>query len=184
MSLAVPFRHLVSQYNCHITTTYVRFDPYRIHFSLHLCLHRPMILAKEFSRSSVARQSDFSTNKHERGIFTLTDKASRNTKLVRGSLIAQFAASEAKHFADAAELIWPHVDGIDLNCGTPKIARLSEIRLIMTRLPPVVGLQRTHRLVLTPAARNVGGNEHMLSRKLTSCCCLGFATSSVRPEIV
>ncbi|KAG8912815.1 tRNA dihydrouridine synthase, partial [Tulasnella sp. 408] len=40
-----------------------------------------------------------------------------NERLVRGALIAQFAASDPVHFADAAELIWPHVDGIDLNCG-------------------------------------------------------------------
>lgn len=52
-----------------------------------------------------------------------------NERLVRGALIAQFAASDPVHFADAAELIWPHVDGIDLNCGTPY--QLSRICLII-----------------------------------------------------
>jgi hypothetical protein len=36
---------------------------------------------------------------------------------VRGSLVAQFAANDPKAFADACELIHPHVDGVDLNCG-------------------------------------------------------------------
>ncbi|KAG8979299.1 hypothetical protein FRB93_010154 [Tulasnella sp. JGI-2019a] len=97
----LPFRQLVSKYNCHITTT-------------------PMILAKEFSRSAVARQSDFSTSSNERGIFLLQERSSKRKRLVRGSLIAQFAANEATSFADAAELIWPHIDGIDLNCGCPQ----------------------------------------------------------------
>ncbi|KAG9035702.1 hypothetical protein FRB95_010767 [Tulasnella sp. JGI-2019a] len=79
-----------------------------------------MILAKEFSRSAVARQSDFSTSSNERGIFLLQERSSKRKRLVRGSLIAQFAANEATSFADAAELIWPHIDGIDLNCGCPQ----------------------------------------------------------------
>lgn len=82
-----------------------------------------MILAKEFSRSAAGRRSDFSTSETERGVFVLSEKASSSSSLpprkrrVRGSLIAQFAANDAKTFADACELIYPHVDGIDLNCG-------------------------------------------------------------------
>ncbi|KAG8858926.1 hypothetical protein FRB96_004746 [Tulasnella sp. 330] len=79
-----------------------------------------MILAKEFSRSAVARQSDFTTSTNERGVFVMQERSSNRKRLVRGSLIAQFAASEATSFADAAELIWPHIDGIDLNCGCPQ----------------------------------------------------------------
>lgn len=113
-----------------------------------------MILAKEFSRSAIARKSDFSTNAHERGVFVmkerrpksnagrdLEDNGERNElsgvtrlkpddKLVRGALIAQFAASDPVHFADAAELIWPHVDGIDLNCGARLHSTLPRIVLI------------------------------------------------------
>lgn len=99
---AVPFRHLVSLYNTHIT-------------------HTPMILAQEFSRSATGRRSDFSTSTSERGVFTLLDRSSPSQspreRRVRGSLIAQFAANDAKTFADACELIYPHVDGVDLNCG-------------------------------------------------------------------
>lgn len=92
------------------------------------------MLAAEFSRSAIARSADFSTSSLERGSFVLEEKrASRVMELdeapselsvlkarkqrVRGSLIAQFAATEPHHFADAVELIRPHVDGVDLNCG-------------------------------------------------------------------
>jgi tRNA-dihydrouridine synthase 4 len=98
---AVPFRHLVSLYDVHIT-------------------HTPMILAAEFSRSSVARHADFTTSREERGIFYLREKGTHGKprqRRVRGSLIAQFAAHDPKLFADACELIHPHVDGIDLNSG-------------------------------------------------------------------
>ncbi|OCB85971.1 FMN-linked oxidoreductase [Sanghuangporus baumii] len=95
-----------------------------------------MILAAEFSRSANARLTDFSTSSLERGHFTLEEKRASSSRLVqldeapeelceqetrrrrvRGALIAQFAASKPEHFADAVELIRPHVDGVDLNCG-------------------------------------------------------------------
>ena len=102
-----------------------------------------MILAREFSRSAIARDADFSTNDTERGTFELMDRIPNGSvsslaqeysdapeprfdpalhsrarrRLVRGSLIAQFAANDAMHLADAAELISPYVDAIDLNCG-------------------------------------------------------------------
>lgn len=34
--------------------------------------------------------------------------------------MAQFAASNAMDFADAAEIISPFVDAVDLNCGCPQ----------------------------------------------------------------
>ncbi|CDS02003.1 related to tRNA dihydrouridine synthase [Sporisorium scitamineum] len=46
------FRTLVSRYETHITTT-------------------PMILAKEFSRTEAARNSEFTTNQYERGTYEL-----------------------------------------------------------------------------------------------------------------
>lgn len=80
-----------------------------------------MMLAQEFSRSASGRRSDFSTSDTERGVFVLTETAPSSStarkRRVRGSLIAQFAASSTQSFADACELIHPHVDGIDLNCG-------------------------------------------------------------------
>lgn len=94
------FRALVSQYNVQITTT-------------------PMILAQEFSRSPTARDSDFSTSPLERGFFAFRSKHAKrkDAELVRGALVCQMAANDSKQLADAAELIAPFVDGVDLNCG-------------------------------------------------------------------
>ncbi|WVN88276.1 uncharacterized protein L203_103479 [Cryptococcus depauperatus CBS 7841] len=142
----LPFRHLVSLYETHIT-------------------HTPMILAEEFSRAQVARIADFNTSSDERGVFWMTPKNGNvknedemdhrkchpedgrllkvpckayhvpppttrlpptpirpnpQAQLVRGVLIAQFASPNSKSVADAAELISPYVDGIDLNCGCPQ----------------------------------------------------------------
>ncbi|KAB5596178.1 hypothetical protein CTheo_450 [Ceratobasidium theobromae] len=105
---AIPFRHLVSLYDVHIT-------------------HTPMIMAAEFSRSATARHTDFTTSEEERGCFSLFEKGSTTRmRNVRGSLVAQFAANDPKAFADACELIQPHVDGIDLNCGCPQSWAYSE----------------------------------------------------------
>ncbi|KAM7351633.1 dihydrouridine synthase 4 [Cochliomyia hominivorax] len=62
----------------------------------------PMIIADSFNNSEKARQNEFTT--------TADDKP----------LIAQFAAKDASEFATSAELIYPYVDGIDLNCGCPQ----------------------------------------------------------------
>lgn len=77
----------------------------------------PMILASEFIRSQIARDSDFTTNPLER----------QPTKDGRGhALIAQFASSSPVEFARAAELIAPWVDGVDLNCGCPQSWAIKE----------------------------------------------------------
>ncbi|KDN48214.1 FMN-linked oxidoreductase [Tilletiaria anomala UBC 951] len=110
------FRALVSQYNVQISTT-------------------PMILAQEFSRSAIARDADFSTSPYERGYFSFTKGRSAKLdrgvhgsrpELVRGSLICQMAANNGAQLADAAELVAPFVDGIDLNCGCPQPWAYSE----------------------------------------------------------
>lgn len=144
----LPFRHLCSLYETHVT-------------------HTPMILAPEFSRSQAARVSDFSSSTDERGVFWMEPRGRGNagppshqlqqhpedaaeqaqvvhqwktyhlsgphrrlphcptpptphSQLVRGRLIAQFASPNAASLADAAELIAPYVDGLDLNCGCPQ----------------------------------------------------------------
>lgn len=103
----LPFRAVVAQYETHITTT-------------------PMILATEFSRHPHARDADFSTNAAERGTFTMSQQGSSATEKVRGALVCQLAASEPGSLADAAELVSPFVDGIDLNCGW-YVARLTPV---------------------------------------------------------
>ncbi|CAG8787698.1 9948_t:CDS:2, partial [Gigaspora rosea] len=85
----LPFRELVRGYNVDLAYT-------------------PMILAKEFKNSSVARDFDFSTSP--------TDSP----------LIIQFASNSPVELAKAAELVFGYVDGIDLNCGCPQKWALNE----------------------------------------------------------
>ncbi|ODO08871.1 tRNA-dihydrouridine synthase 4 [Cryptococcus wingfieldii CBS 7118] len=160
----LPFRHLTSLYETHIT-------------------HTPMILAEEFSRAQIARTSDFSTSSDERGVYWMTPKngsakgkekehnqdchpedcrptkawrtyhhppsttrlpptpvpPSAHAELVRGVLLAQFASPNGKSLADAAELISPFVDGLDLNCGCPQKWAYNEgIGCALLRKPDLV----------------------------------------------
>ena len=94
----LPFRMLVRDYGVDVTYT-------------------PMILAHEFIRSHIARDSDFTICELER------------EKTADGrphALIAQFASSDPTEFARATELIEPWVSGVDLNCGCPQSWALKE----------------------------------------------------------
>lgn len=64
--------------------------------------YTPMLVAKEFIRHPHARYTDFSTNSHD------------------SPLIAQFAARDPVTLTRAAEMVFPYVDGVDLNCGCPQ----------------------------------------------------------------
>ncbi|KAG9123332.1 hypothetical protein FRC07_015088 [Ceratobasidium sp. 392] len=76
----------------------------------------PMIMAIESFRSATARYSGCTTSKEEGGIFIILEGSNPSrTRRVRGSLVVQLAANDPKAFADACELIHPHVDGVDLN---------------------------------------------------------------------
>lgn len=159
------FRQLVSEYETHITFT-------------------PMILAKEFSLSPKARDSDFSTNPFERGTFSMTDSSSlnnRSSRLVRGALVAQLGGNDSFYMGHAAELLKPYVDGIDINCGCPQSWAYQEgIGSALLRKPDLVrdlvrgiktkcgegfpvsikirvddDLQHTSRLIKTALAANV-----------------------------
>ncbi|XP_064400045.1 tRNA-dihydrouridine(20a/20b) synthase [NAD(P)+]-like isoform X2 [Halichondria panicea] len=61
-----------------------------------------MIVSESFVQSSKARDVEFTTCNGDR------------------PLVAQFAASNARDFADAALIIAPFVDAVDLNCGCPQ----------------------------------------------------------------
>ncbi|GAA6011494.1 hypothetical protein JCM10207_002638 [Rhodosporidiobolus poonsookiae] len=140
----LPFRALVSQYETHLVWT-------------------PMMLAAEFSRSAIARDSDFSTSRTERGAFYLTEAHTgppvaewdaaperrglhaepvarrKRQRKVRGRLILQFAANDPVQLADAAELARPWVDAIDLNCGCPQKWAFQEgIGCALLRKPELV----------------------------------------------
>lgn len=94
----LPFRLTASNYGVDVTYT-------------------PMILAHEFIRSQVARDSDFTTCSLER---YATSEGKPH------ALIAQFASSDPTEFARAAEMIIPWVDGVDLNCGCPQSWAIKE----------------------------------------------------------
>nr|XP_041577512.1 tRNA-dihydrouridine(20a/20b) synthase [NAD(P)+]-like isoform X2 [Taeniopygia guttata] len=76
-------------------------------YSCDLC-YTPMIVAADFVRSAKARDSEFTTNKGDH------------------PLIVQFAAKEAQVLCDAACIICPFADGIDVNCGCPQRWAISE----------------------------------------------------------
>ncbi|KAJ1981214.1 tRNA dihydrouridine synthase [Dimargaris xerosporica] len=65
-------------------------------------VYTPMILADVFRRSNYSRECEFTTHAGE------------------SPLVVQFAANDSAHLADAAELVAPWVDGIDINCGCPQ----------------------------------------------------------------
>ncbi|NXA71194.1 DUS4L synthase, partial [Mohoua ochrocephala] len=77
-------------------------------YSCDLC-YTPMIVAADFVRSAKARDSEFTTN-----------------KVGDHPLIVQFAAKEAQVLCDAARIVCPFADGIDLNCGCPQRWAISE----------------------------------------------------------
>lgn len=63
----------------------------------------PMIVADSFIKSIKARDSDFTTDfENDR------------------PLIVQFAAKDCQQIGDAAEIVKPFCDGIDINCGCPQ----------------------------------------------------------------
>ncbi|KAH8377830.1 hypothetical protein KR093_007262 [Drosophila rubida] len=62
----------------------------------------PMMISDSINNSEKARQNEFCTG--------LDDQP----------LIAQFAAKDATEFVTSAQLIYPYVDGVDLNCGCPQ----------------------------------------------------------------
>ncbi|KAH9504822.1 tRNA-dihydrouridine(20a/20b) synthase [NAD(P)+]-like protein [Bulinus truncatus] len=68
----------------------------------------PMIVANSFIKSAKARDNDLTTS--------FDDKP----------LIVQFAANNTQDFADAAEIIAPFADGVDLNCGCPQRWAMAE----------------------------------------------------------
>ncbi|KAF2208123.1 hypothetical protein CERZMDRAFT_49920, partial [Cercospora zeae-maydis SCOH1-5] len=97
----LPFRMLVREYGADIIFT-------------------PMMLAHEFIRSGIARDSDFTTHPLE------TPSHVQGSERKNTAIIAQFASSEAEEFARAAEMIAPWVDGVDLNCGCPQSWAIKE----------------------------------------------------------
>ncbi|KZC12471.1 tRNA-dihydrouridine(20a/20b) synthase [NAD(P)+]-like, partial [Dufourea novaeangliae] len=62
----------------------------------------PMILADSFVQSEKARYNEFSTTNEDK------------------PLVVQFAAKTVHDFCNAAEMVSPYCNGVDLNCGCPQ----------------------------------------------------------------
>ncbi|KAL5596863.1 hypothetical protein BROUX41_006453 [Berkeleyomyces rouxiae] len=73
------------------------------HFGTDLC-YTPMILAKEFNRNRIARDSD----------LTLSSTGTQPPTIV------QFGANDPQELGRASSLVAPFVGGVDLNCGCPQ----------------------------------------------------------------
>uniref|UniRef100_A0A182QKF6 DUS-like FMN-binding domain-containing protein n=1 Tax=Anopheles farauti TaxID=69004 RepID=A0A182QKF6_9DIPT len=67
-----------------------------------------MIMADSFCQSEKARLNEFTTNNDDT------------------PLIAQFAANNGVDFLSASEMVYPYVDGVDLNCGCPQRWAMAE----------------------------------------------------------
>ncbi|EPY80808.1 pendrin, partial [Camelus ferus] len=67
-----------------------------------------MIVAADFVKSTKARDSEFTTNRGD------------------CPLIVQFAANDARILSDAARIVCPYANGIDINCGCPQRWALAE----------------------------------------------------------
>ncbi|XP_062928620.1 tRNA-dihydrouridine(20a/20b) synthase [NAD(P)+]-like isoform X1 [Mobula hypostoma] len=76
-------------------------------YDCELCF-TPMIIASAFLKSGKARDSEFTTNFGDR------------------PLVVQFAANSSQDLADAARIVSPFVDGVDLNCGCPQRWAMAE----------------------------------------------------------
>lgn len=80
--------------------------------------YTPMMLAHEFIRHPLARDSDFTTSPLERETTAFDGR--------QHLLIAQFASNDPEEFAKAASMIAPWVDGVNLNCGCPQSWAIQE----------------------------------------------------------
>lgn len=111
------FRCLVRKYDCDVCFT-------------------PMIVAADFMRSVKARDSEFTTKRGNASIVCFicelyvividTDDRVADSKYLYFDptadqpLIVQFAAKDAQTLADAACVVAPFSDGVDVNCGCPQ----------------------------------------------------------------
>jgi tRNA-dihydrouridine synthase 4 len=112
-------------------------------------LYTPMMLAHEFTRSHIARDSDFTTHPQER---QTTPHDGR-----QHVLIAQFASSSPEEFVRASTLIEPWVDGVNLNCGCPQPWAIKEgIGCKLMDEPELVAdMVRAVKAALAPKGKSV-----------------------------
>lgn len=112
-------------------------------------LYTPMMLAHEFIRSDIARDSDFTTHPQERQTTPHDNRPH--------VLVAQFASSSVEDFTRASVLIEPWVDGVNLNCGCPQPWAIKEgIGCQLMEEPErVAELVRAAKAELAPLGKSV-----------------------------
>lgn len=86
-----------------------------------------MTMTDSFCQSEKARQNEFTTSE---GLFFVLNGnplvlqihaiSSICSFLDDTPVIAQFAANTVHEYLSSAEMVYPYVDGIDLNCGCPQ----------------------------------------------------------------
>ncbi|GFZ43993.1 tRNA-dihydrouridine synthase 4 [Saitozyma sp. JCM 24511] len=105
----------------------------------HLNLDDPSeFQADSDSRPTAPHKTYYTAPPHTRLPPSFLPPAKHST-LIRGSLIAQFASPNPGCLADAAELVAPYVDGLDLNCGCPQRWAYNEgIGCALLRKPELV----------------------------------------------
>jgi len=70
-------------------------------FNVDVCFS-PMLISDSFINSASARDADLRSNVDD------------------GPLVVQFAANKGEDFAQVAQMLYGHCEGIDLNCGCPQ----------------------------------------------------------------
>ncbi|KAH8204800.1 hypothetical protein TruAng_000989 [Truncatella angustata] len=93
------------------------------HYGTDLCW-TPMILAKEFNRSSIARDSDLTVSTSSGN--GNGEGQQQQWQQQQPLTIVQFGANSPLELSRAASLAAPYVSGVDLNCGCPQSWACSE----------------------------------------------------------
>ncbi|KAH7304824.1 tRNA-dihydrouridine synthase-like protein 4-like protein [Rhexocercosporidium sp. MPI-PUGE-AT-0058] len=76
----------------------------------------PMILAKEFNRSILARDSDSSPSQNQ----LTTPSPDFTTSPAPTPTLAQLGVNSPLEIRRTTQLLAPHINGIDINCGCPQ----------------------------------------------------------------
>ncbi len=151
----LPFRHLCSLYETHVMHTpmvlaeeFSRSQAARISDFTTSRDERGVFWMEPRGSSSSGYSNGHSEDRegvtfHKPGSTSrlppTPEPPTKHSELVRGALIAQFASPNATSLADAAELIAPYVDGVDLNCGCPQRWAYNEgIGCALLRKPELV----------------------------------------------
>ncbi|XP_076758634.1 DNA repair and recombination protein RAD54-like okr isoform X2 [Xylocopa sonorina] len=110
----------------------------------------PMILADSFVQSEKARENEFSTMDMDK------------------PLVVQFAAKNVHDFLNAAEMVAPYCNGVDLNCGCPQRWAIKEgygadllkkpnlVKDLVYQIRSLAPSQRGKRPLLSDVSNNLG----------------------------